>query len=65
VEFKEKWFLQRRHDSEKPIITELIIPREMDGPEKFGHEENKSGPHALQNYAGIFAAFRRVWLLIK
>jgi hypothetical protein len=41
------------------ILTELIIPREMDGPERFGHEENKSGPDILQNYAEIFAASRR------
>jgi hypothetical protein len=29
----------------------------MDGPERFGHEENKSDPHALQNYAEHFSGF--------
>jgi hypothetical protein len=57
VESKEKVFLQRRDDSEKPILTELITPCEVDGPEKFGHEENKSDPLALQNYAKHFSGF--------
>jgi hypothetical protein len=36
-----------------------IIPSAMNGPQRFRHEENKGDPHALQNYAEIFAALRQ------